>query len=91
MTDTNETPKTNSHAPLSGVMLPCPFCGGEAEVLASWLNSCNNKKYHWFYPSCKGEIRENCPAIVEEQDEQGGCCCDCRSVEEAVELWNKRA
>ena len=82
--------KQEGQCAIHDVMLPCPFCGGNAKVLASWLNSCKPKKYHWFYPTCGGDVREKCPGIVEEQDEQGGCCCDCRSVEEAVELWNKR-
>jgi len=81
---------TIGNGDLANVMLPCPFCGGDAEVVASWFNSFHPKKYHTFYPTCKGEINENCPAIVEEQDEQGGSCCDCKTVDEAVELWNKR-
>lgn len=71
-------------------ILPCPFCGGEAEILESWLNKCS-KKNHKFYPTCKGKIRDNCPGINEEQDEQGGISCECGSIAEAVKLWNLRA
>ena len=71
-------------------MLPCPFCGGKAEVVSSEIPSYNSKKHYLFYPSCSGVIRGNCPGIVVEQDEQGGSCCDCKTKEEAVTLWNKR-
>jgi len=69
-------------------LLPCPFCGGKAEVFPLRGNC---KKYKFYYPTCLGEIRDNCPGIVDEQDEQGGTGCDCLSVKEAISLWNERA
>ena len=46
MTDTNKTPKTDSHAPLSGVVLSCPFCGSN-EVFISEEKS-NDKTVTWY-------------------------------------------
>ncbi len=63
-------------------LLPCPFCGSKATIKKSW-------PFGEYYPTCTKEGR--CPGIVEEQDEQGGTCCDCKTIEEAIKLWNTRA
>jgi hypothetical protein len=66
---------------------PCPFCGGEAKIIGSWLNSI--KGGGDFTPTCDGE--EQCPGQNEEQDEQGGFCASYPTREEAAAAWNTRA
>lgn len=65
-------------------LLPCPFCGGEAEVLRSWTG----KK--WYWPSCVNPSVAICPGRTDEQDEQGGTHLDRNTKEEAIALWNTR-
>lgn len=67
---------------------PCPFCGGRAEVKP--LGSNEYSKYKFYYPTCMGEIRDNCPGIIEEDGDQGGTNCDCKTVVGAINLWNQR-
>jgi len=66
----------------------CPFCGGVAGIKPLSSNEYNSPKYHWFYPTCLSDDR--CPGVVVEDGEMGGTYCDCKTREEARELWNKR-
>lgn len=68
-------------------LLPCPFCGGEAEIRGLRENDVS-EKWNWYYPTC---TTIGCPGVVDEQDEQGGTCCDCKTVKDAIKLWNTRA
>lgn len=83
-------------------MLPCPFCGGDAEVVACKNNDSyldrkkarnyydyqQRKRYARWFPRCKNEY---CIAHQVEDGEQGGTPVDCISEQEAIEIWNKRA
>lgn len=63
-------------------MLPCPFCGGGAKVLKSWLiGPC-------YTPTCDGP--NECPGQNMEQDEQGGFAADYATELEAIVAWNTR-
>jgi hypothetical protein len=63
---------------------PCPFCGGKARILESWLSS------NCFCPSCCGELGQ-CPGENMEQYEQAGFAAEYRTEAEAITAWNTRA
>lgn len=69
---------------MSTPLLPCPFCGGSAVILRSWLPS-----HKTFSPSCDGQNGQ-CPGENMEQDEQGGFCAEYPTEEDAIEAWNTR-
>lgn len=59
-------------------LLPCPFCGGEAEIITREYGNCKTK-----YVQCK-----DCECRTKEMFE---CCCDRERAEErAVKIWNSR-
>jgi len=67
----------------AATLLPCPFCGGEAVLMCT---GSPRAKRGW-YPSCR---TANCPAVTDEQDEQGGTHFDHWTQAEAITAWNTR-
>ena len=63
---------------------PCPFCGGEAEIVYSWLPG----RLKGRVVSCK---TDDCMGVNVEQDEQGGFIPEFYTDEKAIEAWNTRA
>jgi len=62
---------------------PCPFCGGKADFVRSWLPS---REY-----SVTCTAVDDCMGINSEQDEQGGFDCEFKTKQEAADAWNTRA
>ena len=61
-------------------LLPCPFCGGNAEIKHIGTD--------WYYPTCENDV---CPGYTCEDGEIGGTPIDVVGIDAAVALWNKRA
>lgn len=59
---------------------PCPFCGEEAVIISG---TALNGKYPSFYIKCNScEIQTLAYVDME---------CDLKSLEKAIEVWNRRA
>lgn len=66
-------------------LLPCPFCGGEADIYRDRIMFPGEPVY--FYSSCKnGE----CPGAMAPDGEIGTNLIMLETEEEAISLWNTR-
>jgi hypothetical protein len=72
------TPKDEAVA-----LLPCPFCGGAAEIVRSWVPRSVDRA-----PMCSDT---ECIGHQCEQDEQGGWTVSFSNDADAIAAWNRRA
>lgn len=66
-------------------LLPCPFCGGEAEVYGDRV--CLHDGREYFYPSCK---TVGCPGGMTPDGEFGYNHIMAETEKEAISIWNTR-
>lgn len=66
-------------------LLPCPFCGGKAELIDS--NNCDLYYFVPYYVRCKNLCYED----FEEDKNILPLTDDYSTKEEAIEAWNNRA
>lgn len=63
-------------------MLPCPFCGGEAQV---WFDeSADQRHFHHWVAGCRHQPPPGCSV-------EPDTCDNFRTKEAAVSAWNRRA
>lgn len=68
-------------------LLPCPFCGGKADIHKGYCAHFNGGQ-DYFYPSCKNG---KCPGATVPDDEFGYNTIMAETKEEARKIWNTRS
>jgi len=72
----NDNKQTKGHAPLAGVVLPCPFCGGNDLIFHESKSSDKTMTWHHLH---HGPTKE-CSVSFMHSDK-----------DRLIELWNSRA